>query len=375
MILYLDHAATTPMRDEALEAMMPYLYSYYGNPSGSHSVSRQARDAIEDARQRMSVHLGCDPGEVVFTAGGTESDNLAIMGVAKAVGGKVLCSAFEHRGVLAPCGEVGATLVNVDHGGLLDIEHFKSLLDGDVSLVSVMLVNNEVGTVQPIDEIVRSLKASAPQAVLHTDAVQAAAWMDLSSLPREVGMISVSGHKVGGPKGVGALVIREGTPYVPLVRGGSHERSRRPGTHNVAGIVSMAAAFDAAAKVRDTERRRVSELRDYLWELLSTIPGIYETAADRSTKAPGILSVYFDSLDQQDLLMLIDEKGVCASGGSACSSGAIQPSHVLVAMGYSVAQARGAVRFSLGHTTTKEEVAHAAEVVRAAVAQLRGDLR
>ncbi len=373
MISYLDHAATTPMRDEALEAMMPYLYSYYGNPSGSHSVSRQARDAIEDARQRISVHLGCDPGEVVFTAGGTESDNLAIMGVAKARSGRVLCSAFEHRGVLAPCGEVGATLINVDHDGLLDIGHLQSLLDREVSLVSVMLVNNEVGTVQPIDEIARLVKASVPQAVLHTDAVQAAAWMDIASVTEEVDMISVSAHKVGGPKGVGALMIRDGTPYTPLLRGGSHERSRRPGTHNVASIVGMAAAFDAAAKEREVERKHIAELRDYFWELLSTIPGIHETAANRSTKAPGVLSAYFDSLDQQDLLMLIDERGVCASGGSACSSGAIQPSHVLIAMGYSAAQARGAVRFSLGHTTTKEEVAYAAEVVGSAVTQLRGN--
>ncbi len=373
MISYLDHAATTPMRSEALEAMMPYLYSYYGNPSGSHSVSRQARDAVEDARQRMALHLGCDPGELVFTSGGTESDNLAIMGVAKARPGKVLCSAFEHRGVLAPCGEVGAILINIDHDGLLDMKHLKSLLDREVSLVSVMLANNEVGTVQPINAIAGLVRTYAPQAVLHTDAVQAAAWMDIASVTSDVGMISVSGHKVGGPKGVGALVIRDGIPYAPLLRGGSHERSRRPGTHNVAGIVGMAAAFDAAAKARDLEHRRVMELRDHFWELLSAIPGIHETAPDHSTKVPGVLSVYFDSLDQQDLLVLLDEQGVCASGGSACSSGAIQPSHVLIAMGYSVTEARGAVRFSLGHTTTREEVVHAAEVVRSAVAQLRGD--
>ncbi|MCL4433914.1 MAG: cysteine desulfurase [Actinobacteria bacterium] len=372
VISYLDHAATSPMRREAIEAMMPYITTYYGNPSGSHSVSRQARDAVEDARDRMAKHLGCLPSEVVFTSGGTEADNLAVMGVHKARGGRVLCSAFEHRGVLAPCSDIGATLARVNHSGMVDLDYLESLLDAEVSLLSVMLVNNEVGTIQPISTIARIMQSRSPQAVLHTDAVQAASWMDLSEDVRDAALISVSAHKVGGPKGVGVLVIREGTPYSPLLRGGSHENSRRPGTHNVAGIVGMAAAFDAAAKVRDEERERVSKLRDHFADLLrGSMEIMEETAADRSRKAPGTLSVIFDGVDQQELLLLIDEGGVCASGGSACSSGAIQPSHVLLAMGYSHQEARGAVRFSLGHTTTLEEIELAAEVVISSVEQLR----
>ncbi|MHB8263567.1 MAG: cysteine desulfurase family protein [Acidimicrobiales bacterium] len=372
MISYLDHAATTPMRSEAIEAMMPYLTTYYGNPSGSHSVSRWALDAVEDARERMAAHLGCLPSEVIFTSGGTEADNLAVMGVHKARGGKVLCSAFEHRGILAPCSDIGATLVNITHDGMVDLGHLRSLLNADVSLVSAMLVNNEVGTVQPIDQIAGLLGSMASRAVLHTDAVQAASWMDLSEVCSGAAMVSVSAHKVGGPKGVGALVVREGSPYAPLLRGGSHERSRRPGTHNVAGIVGMAAAFDAAAKARAEENERVSHLRDYLAGLLhSGIEDMEETAPDRAGKAPGMLSVLFNGVDQQEVLFLIDEGGVCASGGSACSSGAVQPSHVLLAMGYSAQAARGAVRFSLGHTTTREEIESAAEVIISSVQQLR----
>jgi cysteine desulfurase len=320
----------------------------------------------------MAEHLGCLPSEVVFTSGGTEADNLAVMGVYKARGGRVLCSAFEHRGVLAPCSDIGATLIRVNHGGIVDLDYLESLLDPEVSLVSVMLVNNEVGTIQPISTIAAMMRLRSPQAILHTDAVQAASWMDLSEEARDAALISVSAHKVGGPKGVGALVIRDGTPYNPLLRGGSHENSRRPGTHNVAGIVGMAAAFDAAAKVRDEEKERVSKLRDHFADLLrSSIEIMEETAADRFAKVPGTLSVIFDGVDQQELLFLIDERGVCASGGSACSSGAIQPSHVLLAMGYPHQEARGAVRFSLGHTTTLEEIESAAEVVISSVEQLR----
>ena len=336
-------------------------------------MSRSAMAAVDDARERMAFHLGCEPGEVVFTSGGTEADNLAILGVHAVRGGAAICSAIEHRAVLGPSGEIGAKVAPVGRDGILDLDRFEVLLTPEIAIVSVMTVNNEVGTVQPLAEISALVRKGAPGAVIHSDAVQAAAWLDLRDACRDVDALSVSAHKVGGPKGVGALVLRDGVSYSPPLRGGSHERGRRPGTHNVAGIVGMAAAFDAAAKAREEERVKALALRDRLVRgIVGAIDGVEEIGRSGSdANVPGILSLVVSGVDQQDLLLSLDEKGVCAAGGSACSSGAVQPSHVLIAMGYSAEEARGAVRLSLGHTTTVGEIDHAIGTVVSSVDALR----
>ncbi len=377
MPAYFDHAATSPLRPEALGAMLPYLTEHYGNPSGSHAPARRARNAVEEARETLAGHLGCRPGEVVFTSGGTESCNLALFGahraLAEAAGPAtaVLCSVFEHRAVLDVCRELGALTVPVGADGLLLPEELAAALHPGVGLVSVMLVNNEVGTIQPLPELVDLVRERSPAAVIHTDAVAAGAWLDLATATATADLVSVGAHKFGGPKGVGALVVREGTRLHRVLRGGSQERDRRPGTHNVAGIMGMAAALDAASARREDEWRRVSALRDRLAEgLLEQVPGVTLTS-QTTARIPGSCHVRFAGVDQEELLLLLDEAGVSASAGSACASGALEPSHVLLAMGLSPAEARQAVRFSLGWTTSSDDVELALSSVPKAVERLR----
>lgn len=369
---YLDHAATSPLRPEAFAAMAPYLTEHFGNPSGIHAVARRARQAVEDARDSVSSHLGCRPDELVFTSGGTEACNMAVLGAHAAAGGRVLCSAIEHPAVLDACRSVGGTEVMVDDQGTLDLEALGALLGPDVGLVSVMVANNEVGTLQPLQEVARLVRELAPAAVLHTDAVAAGAGMDLAEVAASVDLVSVGAHKFGGPKGVGALVIRAGTKVARTRFGGSQERDRRAGTHNVAGIVGMAAALDTAVTRRPEEAAKVAALRDDLASgLISRAPGTTQTASGRP-RLPGVCHLRFEGVEQEELLLLLDEAGVCASGGSACASGALEPSHVLVAMGQSPAQARQSVRFSLGWSTTAADVEMALEVVPKALQRLGG---
>jgi cysteine desulfurase len=376
-IAYLDHAATTPLRPEAADAMLPWLGERFGNPSGAHVVARAARQAIDEARDRVAAVLGCTATEVVFTSGGTEADNLAVLGVHAARPGPVLCSAVEHHAVLEPVRHVGGRTVPVDARGRIDIEALDGALrdSPDTTLVSVMAANNEVGVTQPVDEVVQVVRRRASQAVVHTDAVQAAAWLDLRDLTAGAGLIAISGHKVGGPQGVGALVVRTGTPLQAVQRGGGQERELRSGTHNVAGIVGMAAALEAAAAGRDDQRRRVAGLRDRLaGGLLAAIPDAFETAApggDRSALLPGTVHVTINGVESEALLFLLDEAGICASAASACASGAQEASHVLAAMGADLALGTGAVRLTLGWTSTVDDVDRALEVLPEAVARLR----
>lgn len=368
---YLDNASTTPLRPEALAAMLPILTENFGNPSGSHGASRTARAALEDAREDLAASLGAEAGEVVFTSGGTESDNLAVTGLLARRPGKVLCSAVEHRAVLAPCLSAGAALVPVDGDGLLDLEALAGALGPEVSLVSVMLVNNEVGTVQPLAEVAALVAERAPGAVLHTDAVQAMPWLDVASLTEDCGLVTVSAHKLGGPKGSGALVVRDGVRLEAQARGGGQERGRRSGTHDVAGAVGLAVAARRSVTEREATITRVSALRDRLADgLLEAVPDSAETCR-RELKVAGNCHLRFPGVEAEELLILLDDAGVCASAGSACSSGAIEPSHVLVAMGLGE-EAASALRFSLGPTTTAAEVDLALEVVPKAVARLRG---
>src|SRR3954453_20410974 len=262
MTAYLDHAATTPMRSEAVEAMLPFLTDRFGNPSGSHAMAREARKALDAAREGVAACLGARPGEVVFTAGGTEADNLAILGRHGARPGAVVCTAVEHHAVLHSCRALPESrTAPVRPDGVVDLDALADLLDPSVTVVSVMLANNEVGTIQPLAEVAQAVRAAAPDAFLHTDAVQAFPWLDVAGLAAPAHLVAVSAHKFGGPKGVGALMVRDGGPLAPIIHGGGQERDRRSGTHNVAGIVAMAAAMRATVEGRNTPVERGGPLR------------------------------------------------------------------------------------------------------------------
>ena len=370
---YLDHAATTPMRPEAVAAMLPFLTEHFGNPSGSHAIARRAKAALEDARDEVAAALGCAPGEVVFTGSGTEADNLAIAGVVGRRGGTPVCAATEHHAVLHATEALGGRTIAVDADGVVDLDDLRRVLTStaDVSVVSVMLANNEVGTVQPLGDVIELVRTHARDAKVHTDAVQAYPWLDVATLAVGADLVAVSAHKFGGPKGVGALAVRNDTKLAPIVHGGGQEQERRSGTHNLAGIVAMAAAMTATIQHRAATVERVAALRDRLVDgLLAAIPHTTETGG-RATKIAGNAHVRFEGIESESLLFLLDEAGVCASAGSACASGAIEPSHVLTAMGIRAEDARTSVRLSLGATTTADDVDLALKVVPDAVARLR----
>lgn len=367
MTVYLDHAATTPMRPQAIEAMLPYLGERFGNPSGSHAVAREARAAIDDARDVVASALGALPGEVVFTATGTEADNMAVVGA----GPRAVCSAIEHHAVLHAVEAVDGTVVPVDGHGIIDLDALAGALDDDVAVVSVMLANNETGVVQPLAEVAAVVRRHAPDALLHTDAVQAVNWLDVAELTQVADLVSISAHKFGGPMGVGALVVRGGVTLKPLVHGGGQERDRRSGTHNVAGIVGLAAALGTVAAERAALVERVSRMRDALaGGLLSAVPDSSETGR-REDKVAGVCHLLFAGAESEALLLLLDEAGVCASAGSACASGALEPSHVLTAMGIDDRLALSSLRLSLGWTTTDADIDLALKVIPDAVSRLR----
>lgn len=372
--MYLDNASTSPLRPEALEAMLPLLKDGFGNPSGSHSIARAASRALDEARESVARILGADPGEVVFTSGATESDNLAISGTLAARPGIVVCSEAEHRAVLHPCLAASGQVVAVDGDGAVDLGRLEEALSPSVVLVSVMLVNNEVGTISPLEEVAGLLRQKAPRAVLHTDAAQAACLHDLAEEASCAHLVSVSAHKVGGPKGVGALVVRKGTKLAALHKGGGQERDLRSGTHNLPGIVGMAAALEAAERDRLAGAApRMAALRDRLGDcLVASIDGAVESG-DRSRRSPGHLHLRIPGVESEELLLLADEAGLCASAGSACASGALEQSHVLAAMGVPPKEAAGALRLSLGWATTEDDVTDAIEILPAVVARLRAE--
>jgi len=386
-VAYLDHAASAPLRPEVAEAMAPYGNGRFGNPSGSHQVARAARRALDEARQQVADFLGTEPGEVVFTSGGTEADNLAVLGplAAQARLGRpaaaVVCSAVEHPAVLEaarwaarPLPGASAPelcLLPVDAGGVVLLEALDDLLGPGVGVVSVMLANNEVGSIQPLAMVADAVRRRAPGAVLHTDAVQAAPFVDLSVAAAPADLISISAHKLGGPTGVGALGVRHGTALAPLLHGGGQERELRSGTQDVAGIVGLAAACSAVAAGREAEGVRVAGLRDRLAAGLASLPGVRRTAAGAAV-LPGHCHVLVAGVDREELVLLLDGAGVCASAGSACASGALEASHVLAAMGVTADEARGALRFSVGWTSTDADVDQALSATAAAVGRLRG---
>ncbi len=371
--MYLDHAATTPLRPEALAAMLPFLTERFGNPSGSHALARAARLAVDDARDSVAGHLGCQADEVVFTGSGTEADNLAVLGAHRVVGGSVVCSAVEHHAVLRACQSVGGRTVAVDSAGVIDLDALSDALAPGVGVVSVMLANNEVGTVQPLAEVVGLVRRRAPGAVVHTDAIAAVPWLDVAAATGSADLVSVSGHKFGGPKGVGILVVRRGTRLKPVLHGGAQEHGRRPGTHDDAGIVGCAAALTAAMDNRESDVSRVEALRDRLAAGLTAIDGVEQTVgpSDDHSKVAGSCHLLVEGVDQEELLLLADDAGICASAGAACASGALEPSHVLLALGLSADRARSAVRFSLGTTTTDADIDSVLAVIPKVIEQLR----
>lgn len=378
---YLDHAATSPMRPEALAAMVPLLRDGVGNPTGAHALARQARAALDEARADLADVVGCDPGEVVFTGGGTESDNLAVRGVLGAQGGTAVCSAVEHHAVLHPVEAAGGVAVRVDARGVVDLDALAAALHPGVRLVSVMLVNNEVGTVQPLREIADVVRQAAPQALLHTDAAQALTWLDLRDHVAGADLVTLASHKCGGPVGTGALIVRTGVALEAQQLGGGQERERRSGTPNVAG----AAGFAAAARAADAGRASLAEQcarwrAELVAAIVDGVPGVRESAvpagSDRGHLVPGILNVCLPEVHSEALLYLLEhDHRVLASAASSCASGAQEPSHVLAALGVDRATAGGSLRLSLGWSTTTADVDAAARGVVAAARQLRAHAR
>ncbi len=370
--VYLDHAASTPMHADALAAMVEQLGSH-GNPSGAHRVARAARHHLEDARDQVASILGMSPHGIIFTSGGTEADNLAISGVVAASGGRPVCGATEHHAVLDPVRHHGGDVVNVTSGGAIDLDHLDSLLDDEVSVVSVMAVNNETGVMADLDAISALVRAKSPQAVLHCDAVQAANWVDLASIAATVDAVSLAGHKFGGPKGAGVLAVREQVVLEPLVRGGGQEHERRSGTQNVAAAVGFAVALAAATSARAEQAPRISALSDRILDAASALAGVRPTV-DVATRVPGICHLTTD-VESEALLVLLEQHGVMASAASSCASGALQPSHVLMAMGRSLAEASGALRLSMAHASTDADVDHLIGVLGDCLGRLRAGSR
>jgi cysteine desulfurase len=373
-VVYLDHAATTPLRPEALAAMLPVLTDRFGNPSGSHRLARQARAVLEDARHVVAEAFGVDLGDVVFCSGGTEAANQAI--ATGAAGGLVLCPASEHHAVLEPAKASGGIVLAVDKEGAVDLDALEDALrersGSGVGIVSVMAANNETGVISPLQEVAVLVREYAPSALIHTDAVQAIGWADPKSLVAHCDLVSLSAHKFGGPKGVGVLVRASSRAAIrPLIRGGSQERNRRAGTPDLAGIAGMAAAMRQAERDRLRHSEALRRLGDRLaWGLAEAIDGL-ELTVSRERRVPGILHCSIDGVEAEELLVLLDSWGICASAGASCASGATEPSHVLQAMGWPARRARSAIRLSLGWTSSAEEVDLALEAIPKAVSQLR----
>ena len=376
MPIYLDHAATTPLRPEVLEAMLPYLGWTFGNPSSSHVFGRQAREALDDAHERLARSIGAEAREIAFTSGGTEADNLALKGAAwagKAKGHQIVTTPVEHHAVghtLAYLEKFGFDVVQVpvDRYGRVDPADVEKAITDRTILVSAMLANNEVGTVMPIREISEVVRAHRG-VLFHVDAVQAAAWVDLDVHALGADLVALAAHKVEGPKGTGALWIRRGTHILPQQHGGSQERHRRAGTENVAGAVGMATAFELASAERDVTVPRVAALRDRLAAAVLGVPGV-ELTGHPVERLPHILSVVVPGIDGGSVTLALDLAGIAVSTGSACSTGSTEISHVLAAMGYPVDEARGAVRLSLGRTTTDAEIDEVVRVLPDVVARL-----
>lgn len=376
-MIYLDSAATTAVRREVLEAMWPYLTGDFGNPSSHHSLGESAATALAAARATVARWLGCRASEVVFTSGGTEADNLAIKGLALAAprGRHIVTTPIEHEAVLESCDYLvrqhgfELSTVRVDSDGLVDLDELESLVRDDTTLVSVMYANNEVGTVQPVAGIADVAKRHGAR--MHTDAVQAAGALPLDVAGLGVDALSVSGHKLGAPKGIGALYLRGGVAVEPVLHGGGQERGKRSGTENVAGAVGLAAAIELASRMPGDALGRLGGIRDgFIDEVLATVPGAVLTG-HRTLRLPGNASFCFPGTSGEAVLLQLEQHDIVCSSGSACAAGRDDPSHVLVAMGIDPAVAQTAVRFTFDAATTAEQLHEVAQRLREAVASVR----
>jgi cysteine desulfurase len=377
MSIYLDHAATTPLRPEVLEGMLPFLRDQFGNPSSAHAFGRVAREALDDAHERIAGRLHAEAREIVFTSGGTEANNLAIKGAAwagKARGHRIVSTAVEHHAVghtLRYLEKFGFEIVElpVDRYGRVDPDELEAALSDKTILVSVMLANNEVGTIQPIAEVAKRV-ATRKGTLLHVDAVQAAPYVEIDVEALGADLVSLAAHKFEGPKGVGALYVRHGTHILAQQQGGEQERHRRAGTENVAGAVGMAVAYELCCMDRPDTVKRLRRLRDRLKAAVLAIDGT-ELTGHPKERLPGLLSLIARDTDGASVALSLDLEGIACSVGSACTTGSTEVSHVLSAMGYPDEEARGSLRLSLGRTTTEADIETACEVVPRVVASMR----
>ena len=377
MQIYADNAATTRLSDTALKAMLPYLQEEYGNPSSLHSVGQRAQEALTEARARIAQRLGCQPTEVIFTSGGSEADNQAIRSAAAfgKLKGKthIISTAFEHHAVLHTLEALEkegftVTLLDVHEDGMVSAQQVEEAITDETCLVTIMYANNEIGTVQPIAEIGEVCRRHG--VLFHTDAVQAVGHLPVNVAEQNIDLLSLSAHKFHGPKGIGVLYARRGVPIFPLIHGGAQERGRRGGTENIPAIVGMAAALDEACDHLEEDTRKLTALRERLIAGLSNIPHSVLNG-HREHRLPGTVNFCFEGIEGESLLLLLDDKGVYASSGSACTSGSLDPSHVLLAIGRPHEIAHGSLRLSLSPDTTEEEVDYMIGAVTDVVAYLR----
>lgn len=368
-IIYLDHAATTPISPEVLETMMPYLTTAFGNPSSTYQLGQESKNAIELARQKVALELGAKESEIIFTSGGTESDNWAIRGVAyqwKKRGNHIITSAIEHQAVIYTCEQLetegfDVTYLPVDRFGQIDVSQLEQAIRPDTILISIMFANNEVGTIQPIEQIGKI--ARERDILFHTDAVQVAGAVEIDVHKMNIDLLSLSGHKVYGPKGIGALYIRTGVRISKFMNGGHQERNKRPGTENVAGIVGMGKAIEQAALHRNKESQRLLALRKkVIEEILRQVPGAILNGHP-TQRLPGNINISFPFVEAESIIILMDRKEIAVSSGSACTSGSFEPSHVLLAMGVPHEMAHGAIRMSLGAENTQAQLETAVETL------------
>ena len=376
-MIYLDNAATTKTAPEVVDAMLPYFSEYYGNASTIYSLGAESKKAMDHARQTIADSLGAKPEEIYFTAGGSESDNWALKATAEAYasrGKHIITTKIEHHAILHTCEYLEKrgfeiTYLNVDRDGLISLDELKAAIRPDTILISVMFANNEIGTIEPIAEIGEIAKEHG--VLFHTDAVQAYAQVPINVDEMHIDMLSASGHKLNGPKGIGFLYIRKGVKIRSFVHGGAQERSRRAGTENIPGIVGLGAAVERAMRIMDSKTRKEIELRDYLiGRLENEIPHCWLNG-HRTKRLPNNINFSFLFIEGESMLIMLDMKGICASSGSACTSGSLDPSHVLLAIGLKHEEAHGSLRLTLSEDSTKEEMDIVAEEVKKIVQRLR----